>query len=486
MSSIMPGFGYDIFISYRQKDNKGDRWVSEFVNALKTELESTFKEEISVYFDINPHDGLLETHDVNDSLKEKLNCLVFIPIISQTYCDTKSFAWEHEFKAFVELASKDQLGLKVKLSNGNVASRVLPVRIHELDITDTKLCESIIGGALRCVDFIYKSAGVNRPLRSIEDKPQDNLNNTIFRDQINKVANALKEIFFGLNKEPILLVKENTQYRKPIEEVKKEEIRKVKVGLSKSFKRRFLSGGLIILILIAILLIYPKIFNGDDFKYLKSEELIEKVISFYDVYHEWDNYNGKVNLISYFPENETYLKEIIEIQTKEGSYKDSFISSGREIIMGIQNGDCFREIDSNKNPPEDLIKELGLECEHIHHLKEHHYSHFGLIMELKASGLILEKKVETIKFLGTDCFALMFTCDSSKVKNKYYNGKNITVYVDPSNYSMKGFKGTGVWDFYVVFSGILNVNGIKLPLCKTYFNNVDNSFLWVDLFTNVK
>ena len=77
----------------------------------------------------------LETHDVDASLKEKLKCLIFIPIISRTYCDPKSFAWEHEFKAFVEQASKDQFGLKVKLPNGNVASRVLPVRIHDLDNT---------------------------------------------------------------------------------------------------------------------------------------------------------------------------------------------------------------------------------------------------------------------------------------------------------------------------------------------------------------
>ena len=104
MASIVPGYEYDIFISYRQKDNKGDRWVSEFVDALKTELESTFKEEISVYIDINPHDGLLETHDVDASLKGKLRCLVFIPIISQTYCDSKSFAWQHEFVAFNQMA----------------------------------------------------------------------------------------------------------------------------------------------------------------------------------------------------------------------------------------------------------------------------------------------------------------------------------------------------------------------------------------------
>src|SRR5664280_662244 len=103
MASIIPGYEYDIFISYRQKDNKYDGWVTEFVDHLKRELEATFKEEISVYFDINPHDGLLETHDVDASLKDKLKCLIFVPIISRTYCDPKSFAWEHEFKAFVEL-----------------------------------------------------------------------------------------------------------------------------------------------------------------------------------------------------------------------------------------------------------------------------------------------------------------------------------------------------------------------------------------------
>lgn len=93
MSNIIQGYEYDIFISYRQKGNKGDRWSVSFVDALKTELESTFKEEISVYFDINPHDGLLETYDVDASLKVKLKCLVFIHIISRTYCDPKSFAW---------------------------------------------------------------------------------------------------------------------------------------------------------------------------------------------------------------------------------------------------------------------------------------------------------------------------------------------------------------------------------------------------------
>jgi TolB-like protein len=202
MASLIPGYEYDIFISYRQKDNKHDGWVTEFVNNLKGELESTFKEEISVYFDINPHDGLLETHDVDSSLKEKLKCLIFIPILSRTYCDPKSFAWEHEFKEFIDHAYRDQFGLKVKLPNSNVANRVLPVLIHDLDNEDIKLCESTLGGVLRGIEFIYKEPGVNKPL-TLEDDEKKNLNSTKYRIQINKTANALKDIISGLKGEAV-------------------------------------------------------------------------------------------------------------------------------------------------------------------------------------------------------------------------------------------------------------------------------------------
>jgi hypothetical protein len=47
---------------------------------------------------------------------------------------------------------------------------------------------------LRGIDFIFKSPGVNKPLRANEDHPGDNINKTYYRDQINKVANSIKEI----------------------------------------------------------------------------------------------------------------------------------------------------------------------------------------------------------------------------------------------------------------------------------------------------
>jgi len=199
MSSLIQGYEYDIFISYRQKDNEYDGWVTEFVDNLKRELHATFKEDISIYFDINPQDGLLETHIVDESLAKKLKCLIFIPIISQTYCDLKSFAWQHEFVAFNKLAKEEQFGRDIKLSSGNVASRILPIKINDLDAEDKNILESEIGGVLRCIEFIYKSAGVNRPLKPL-DNPDKNLNKTYYRDHINKVANAVKEIISALKK----------------------------------------------------------------------------------------------------------------------------------------------------------------------------------------------------------------------------------------------------------------------------------------------
>lgn len=184
------------------------------------------------------------------SLKEKLKCLVFIPIISRTYCDPKSFAWDHELKAFIDQASSDQFGLKVKLPNGNVASRVLPVRIHDLDVNDLKLCELVLGGFLRSVDFVYKETGVNRQLRARDDDVIKNPNQILYRDQINKVALALREIITSIGQPE----------QKP-EEVSKKILEPLSVP-KKSSKAAVITGSFILTVLIILgFLLIPKLFT---------------------------------------------------------------------------------------------------------------------------------------------------------------------------------------------------------------------------------
>jgi len=198
MPSILPGYEYDIFVSYRHNDNKYDGWVTEFVEKLKQELDATLKDKLSVYFDKNPREGLMDAHQVQASLHGKIKSLILIPIVSQTYCDTSSFAWHEEFLHFVSEAGRDQIGQVVRTLSGNVISRVLPVKIHEIEPEDVRMLERELGGTMRSLDFIYQDAGVNRPLRSKDDDMPGANTRLLFRNQINKVANSVKEVVNGI------------------------------------------------------------------------------------------------------------------------------------------------------------------------------------------------------------------------------------------------------------------------------------------------
>jgi len=270
MASIIPGYEYDIFISYRHKDNKYDHWVTDFVSNLRRELEATFRDEVRVYFDSNAADGLLATDEVDESLKAKLRCLVFIPVISHTYCDPASFAWANEFKAFVEHASIDKYGLKVKLPNGNYASRVLPVQIHYLAAEEKILCERILGSKLRSIEFIYSEPGVNRPLRFTEDNPHENLGHTIYRNQINKVANAVKEMITAM-------ANITSSPEIPAEDTIEEKKRPVNEKKHGKIKWNLPTGAIIGLILIISgFLLIPNVLRTKEFV---TKEFVEKSIA---------------------------------------------------------------------------------------------------------------------------------------------------------------------------------------------------------------
>jgi tetratricopeptide (TPR) repeat protein len=298
MSSIIPGYEYDIFISYRQKDNKHDGWITKFVENLKGELEATFKEDVSVYFDENPHDRLQESHNVDKSLEGKLKCLILIPILSQTYCDPNSYAWQFEFLAFNKLAIEDRFGRDVRLRSGNVASRILPIRIHDLDQEDIKLFEKETGSVLRAIDFIFKTTtGVSRPLLSTEDHPNDNLSKTFYRDQINKVAHAIKEIILGMKTEPIQIMGEMDQPGELVKEVPEVE-RRIAPGrpVKEGIVKFLIPLTIIALLIIAGIIAYPKIFKRSSLEKLRSsgEKITVAVLPFQNMTNDtlwnvWQN-----------------------------------------------------------------------------------------------------------------------------------------------------------------------------------------------------
>jgi hypothetical protein len=99
---------------------------------------------------------------------------------------------------FVSESDQDSLGTTVRLQNGNLASRVIPVRIHDIDNEDVRRLEKELSGTLRSVDFIYRLEGVNRPLRPQDDEKNSDPTRPLYRNQINKLANMIKDIIQGI------------------------------------------------------------------------------------------------------------------------------------------------------------------------------------------------------------------------------------------------------------------------------------------------
>jgi len=205
--ALIPDFEYDLYFSYRANDNKylpsvtktkaGGGWITELVEKLRQELEATLKDKLSIHFERSPDENP-EGRAPSSSEGKKIKSLIFIPIISQTYCDSISPVWLEEFNQFKAETETDRLGRNIKLGNGSSVSRFLPIKIHDIDQEDIKLLEEELSGDLRSIDFIYRNHGVNRPLRPEDDEISSDSSSILYRNQINKLANAIKEIINGI------------------------------------------------------------------------------------------------------------------------------------------------------------------------------------------------------------------------------------------------------------------------------------------------
>jgi hypothetical protein len=109
-------------------------------------------------------------------------------------------------------------------------------------------------------------------------------------------------------------------------------------------------------------------------------------------------------------------------------------------------------------------------------------------MELRASGMILDEKVKIKKFNGDDCLVMDFTCDTTRIKIRFFKNSSWIIYLDPENYKIKGWEVDGLSGLkgIAVYTGNFVINGINIPMVKTYYSTIDKSFLAIDLFSNTK
>ena len=114
-----------------------------------------------------------------------------------------------------------------------------------------ELCESILRGVLRGVDFKYREPGVDRPMTK-KDNEEKNLNKTNYRNQINKVALAIREIISSI-----------THYGPKYEVVAKEVFKPLSIPGRNRKTALIVTSAIALILIIAGVLFIPKLFKEE-------------------------------------------------------------------------------------------------------------------------------------------------------------------------------------------------------------------------------
>ena len=215
-----------------------------------------------------------------------------------------------------------------------------------------------------------------------------------------------------------------------------------------------------------------------------AEEILEKCIQFHDPEGKWENYAGKINLNYVNEKGINNGVESIEIDVKNDFYKCTRINNkGIEIIKGKKNGKLFRTVNGSI-PSEDQINKFGLNDEQIEMMKNWHYFHFGKMMHLKKSGLIIKSGVSEELVAGRPCYTITMLGEEDKVTHPAWKG-DYHLKVDKNTFQLLGMDwALNNQEITAEFKGHFEIEAIKIPLVVLYhIGGKDN--LSADQFSKV-
>jgi uncharacterized protein (TIGR02246 family) len=169
---------------------------------------------------------------------------------------------------------------------------------------------------------------------------------------------------------------------------------------------------------------------------MTGQELWDKVISYHDPGGIWENFSGKVHLVTTHNRG-GFNEEEIELDKSAKMYRCLRFDGNIVATKGVKAGECFRSINGRTDVSQDEMQKYRMSCDDCKQFNEHHTCHIGLPMELRTSGVDVETDVRIVNFHGTTFYALRFNGGSDAVKHPYYQGK-WTLYIDPVSFAMRG------------------------------------------------
>lgn len=225
---------------------------------------------------------------------------------------------------------------------------------------------------------------------------------------------------------------------------------------------------------------------------LTADQLFEKVINYYDPSAKWSSFSGSMH-IQTIDGNWIGDEDLTIDNTKDYYRSIKYLPEG-EFTKGVEKGDVFFSAMGEAFNPDQVPEKYqkgpyGLNESAIKMMKDHHIGHFSLPLSLHAEGVkpLAEIDVETL--FGKKCLTIKFEGLPNAYEHSMLLKYPITLYIDPTNnFRLHAYKVDNNWGKakkggIVLFSGEIEIGGIKIPSRKLYYEFPDLDYSFIDVFT---
>lgn len=220
----------------------------------------------------------------------------------------------------------------------------------------------------------------------------------------------------------------------------------------------------------------------------KPAQIWNLVINHYDADGVWERAGGSLHAISISPNGQLTSEDII-INNQFDIYQ-SFLFKGDSILMRKieQRRTTFSVNGNSKISSEDRFY-LKLAVRDITFIRRRHLFELGLPMYLKAAEVQFTETIKKGVFNGKDCIILESIGTSLAKKRAHpFIQQPIFYYINPTDFSLLGMefpmeiKEQNIPGFRITFAGEIDMNGIKMPQVKNYFNYKTGKYLYTTTF----
>lgn len=208
-----------------------------------------------------------------------------------------------------------------------------------------------------------------------------------------------------------------------------------------------------------------------------GEQLLEKTIAYHDPQNNW----GKLKVHLYLTSTDTAGKES-SFELEMDNAKDYFChishKDGKEIIKGVSAGKEFFLLDGKKEISKEDREKYKLMPEKAKSAQQFYGYLYGLPMKLTDPGANISDTVSTQQLNGRSYQTIRVNFDP-KV------GADIwTFYFNPTTSAMEGysflFGGKTDAGEYIALEQVLDVEGIKMPKVRKWYQLKSNKYLGTD------